>query len=58
MKSNKLERLTYAVHRAMTEPSSMGAAKWVLYGSAAITTILLFAADSPTNPKVPKHLGD
>jgi hypothetical protein len=57
-KPNTLDKLKYALYRTMnTAPAKLAKAKWIVYGAVAICTTVMFA-DGPSNPKVPKYLGD
>jgi len=58
-KPSKIDKVKWALYRTVTEvkPEKLAKAKWVVYSAAAVSSVLLFAAD-PTYPKFPKALGD
>jgi hypothetical protein len=59
-KPSKIDNVKWALYRTVADvkPAKLAKAKWVVYGAAAVTSMLLFAADTPNYPKWPKSLGD
>ena len=55
----KIDKVKWALYRAVEPtPERMQKAKWAMYGAASLTTVLLFAADGPNYPKIPRSYGD
>ena len=59
-KPSKIDKVKWALYRTVTEatPTKMSKAKWVVYGAVAVSSFVLFAADPPQYPKIPRNLGD
>jgi hypothetical protein len=58
-KPGTIDNVRWALYRTVADvkPEKLAKAKWVVYGAVAVSSMLLFAAE-PSNPKVPKYLGD
>jgi hypothetical protein len=57
-KPKTLDKVKYALYRTIdTAPTKLAKAKWIVYGAVAIATTLMFA-EGPSEPKIPRNLGD
>jgi hypothetical protein len=59
-KPSKIDKVKWALYRTVTEPTpeKLKRATWVIHAAVGITSLVLFAADPPNYPKLPKALGD
>jgi hypothetical protein len=59
-KPSNIDKVKWALYRTATavRPEKLAKAKWVVYSAVAISSVILFACDAPTYPKVPRNQGD
>jgi hypothetical protein len=59
-KPSKIDKVKWALYRTVAEakPEKLAKAKWVVYGAVGISSLVLFACEGPSHPKIPINLGD